>query len=164
MPRCPHENCQDDVNVENMLSGANKLELDNNKFIFKKLLISQLEAQTGLSHCPDETCPGFTTQSHEGHKVCKLCLRIPCARCDHYHPQNMPCIETNGNGNRKRNPFRRLNIKYCPQCRAPTERISGCNHITCPCGYHWHFETQEQWQGYGQGQEYTWGHGLRFRR
>lgn len=28
--------------------------------------------------------------------------------------------------------------KYCPSCRAPTEKIFGCDHITCTnCGYEW---------------------------
>jgi len=25
----------------------------------------------------------------------------------------------------------------CPQCATVTVKISGCNHITCPCGAHW---------------------------
>eukprot|EP00457_Paulinella_chromatophora_P001706 gb/GEZN01001708.1/.p1 GENE.gb/GEZN01001708.1/~~gb/GEZN01001708.1/.p1 ORF type:complete len:758 (+),score=103.96 gb/GEZN01001708.1/:297-2570(+) len=30
------------------------------------------------------------------------------------------------------------NIKPCPKCRAPTEKIEGCNHMTCPrCSYEW---------------------------
>lgn len=28
----------------------------------------------------------------------------------------------------------------CPQCKVPTIRISGCHHITCPCGCHWCYE------------------------
>ena len=29
-------------------------------------------------------------------------------------------------------------MKYCPKCRARTEKISGCNHITCPrCNFNW---------------------------
>lgn len=27
--------------------------------------------------------------------------------------------------------------KCCPKCEAPTVKISGCNHMTCPCDTHW---------------------------
>lgn len=30
-----------------------------------------------------------------------------------------------------------LNKKVCPNCKAPTEKAGGCNHITCICGTHW---------------------------
>jgi hypothetical protein len=30
--------------------------------------------------------------------------------------------------------------KNCPSCDVMTERINGCNHITCNCGTHWCFE------------------------
>lgn len=27
--------------------------------------------------------------------------------------------------------------KSCPGCTAATQKVSGCDHITCPCGVHW---------------------------
>jgi ariadne-1 len=33
--------------------------------------------------------------------------------------------------------FASLNVKKCPKCGVPTERSSGCAHITCRCGYHY---------------------------
>lgn len=29
------------------------------------------------------------------------------------------------------------NAKCCPGCSMRTNRTSGCNHMSCPCGYHW---------------------------
>ncbi|KAH8674263.1 hypothetical protein BX600DRAFT_410795 [Xylariales sp. PMI_506] len=30
-------------------------------------------------------------------------------------------------------------IKCCPGCGTATEKLSGCDHISCPCGQHWCF-------------------------
>lgn len=30
-----------------------------------------------------------------------------------------------------------LGARNCPGCEVPTVKISGCNHITCPCNTHW---------------------------
>ncbi|CAK4780669.1 unnamed protein product, partial [Aphanomyces euteiches] len=27
--------------------------------------------------------------------------------------------------------------KSCPGCKTPTEKVDGCNHMTCVCGQHW---------------------------
>lgn len=37
--------------------------------------------------------------------------------------------------------------KACPKCKTPTVKLSGCNHITCPCDAHW------CWQCGGQFEE-----------
>lgn len=31
-------------------------------------------------------------------------------------------------------------IKACPKCTTATQKISGCNHMSCPCGAHWCWE------------------------
>lgn len=30
-----------------------------------------------------------------------------------------------------------ISSKFCPGCGVLTQKISGCHHITCPCGQHW---------------------------
>ena len=53
----------------------------------------------------------------------------------------------------RRPPAKDVLCKECPSCTVMTERIAGCNHITCPCGTHWCFECRE---GFDQAdQTYT---------
>jgi hypothetical protein len=35
--------------------------------------------------------------------------------------------------------------RRCPGCTRRTERIAGCNHISCPCGMHWCYECGQRW-------------------
>ncbi|KAJ3283393.1 hypothetical protein HK104_010406 [Borealophlyctis nickersoniae] len=43
-----------------------------------------------------------------------------------------PCIN-------KKNNIKEITVVTgeCPRCKVTTEKISGCDHITCPCGAHW---------------------------
>ena len=35
--------------------------------------------------------------------------------------------------------------RRCPGCTRLTERISGCNHISCPCGTEWCYACGKRW-------------------
>lgn len=35
--------------------------------------------------------------------------------------------------------------RFCPGCARPTQRIDGCNHISCPCGTHWCYACGARW-------------------
>lgn len=34
----------------------------------------------------------------------------------------------------------KIQVRHCPECDTATEKLEGCNHITCPCGTHWCFK------------------------
>jgi hypothetical protein len=38
--------------------------------------------------------------------------------------------------------------RACPGCQLRTTRISGCNHMTCPCGYEWCFVCRGSWNSF----------------
>jgi hypothetical protein len=82
-----------------------------------------------FSRCPDH--PGqFTYQGDPGEFRCgeltdgKLCSQMLCSSCHEWHSSNNMCGLA-------------AMAKRCPQCRVPTEKISGCNRISCRCGAHW---------------------------
>jgi hypothetical protein len=56
-----------------------------------------------------------------GHKWCKSCLKTVASS-----EENHRC--KNGNIDRL---MRRKGWKYCPGCRTPVQKESGCNHMTC---------------------------------
>lgn len=35
--------------------------------------------------------------------------------------------------------------RLCPSCGMRTNRVDGCNHMTCPCGYHWCWVCECRW-------------------
>lgn len=91
---------------------------------------------------------------------CDVCKATKCGTCEGYYDANLfhqanPRPEHNGyscadfeivvsNDPRfaaERETIMALrNLPKCPNCSAPTYRIDGCNHITCPCGTHWCYE------------------------
>ena len=64
------------------------------------------------------------------HEFCFLCLKKPHGK--------KPCDE-NGKLDKSLEIFAKNNfIKKCPHCSIITEKINGCNHITCSkCRYQW---------------------------
>ena len=38
-----------------------------------------------------------------------------------------------------------IGAKCCPGCSMRTARTEGCNHMTCPCGYHWCYICECRW-------------------
>ena len=61
---------------------------------------------------------------------CQHCDMIYCVVCFKWHRKN-ECQELDPS------------IKRCPQCGIPTDKISGCNHMTCICGCHWCYQCEK---------------------
>ncbi|CAL5979128.1 Conserved_hypothetical protein [Hexamita inflata] len=55
---------------------------------------------------------------------CATCNHKWCSDCGDWHKPGKTCVQL-------------VNMKRCPSCKIPTDKISGCNHITCNCGAHW---------------------------
>ncbi len=73
--------------------------------------------------------------------ICTECKKI-CEYCEY------ECIEA-GVMNTEPTQFicshcqSNMTYKECPNCKVMTQKIIGCNHIRCPCGYHWCFDCGE---------------------
>ena len=87
--------------------------------------------------CPFPNCNSFLelkdknnneAKCTNGHIFCFLCLKEPHG--------NLPC---KNEINKSMAEYEKNNfVKKCPKCDIITEKITGCNHITCSkCGYQW---------------------------
>ena len=87
--------------------------------------------------CPFPNCNSFLelkdknnkkVKCSNNHTFCFLCLKSPHG--------NLPC---NNEINKSMIEYEKNNfVKKCPKCDIITEKITGCNHITCAkCNYQW---------------------------
>lgn len=107
------------------------------KLYLDKLHEQQLLTDPEIRHCPTRDCNNMfkPTQGQE-YVNCKRCGGHYCAHCLLNHPKSVSCkIAGKMKAQSETTPLNNLNIKQCPQCKFGIERIDGCNHIKCKCGY-----------------------------
>lgn len=63
--------------------------------------------------------------------ICPQCKLFYHSKCHNWHFESDECHVLIGNE------------KQCPNCNVITEKISGCNHISCRCGKHWCFKCEQ---------------------
>ena len=61
--------------------------------------------------------------------TCELCLNAYCSQC-------LLSVHEGECDNHEVEYFEKnLHYRQCKKCRIIVERSSGCNHMTCRCGY-----------------------------
>ena len=150
------EKCNTKMNIDEIitefkeyLSEDDILELERLVLLKKNELVKKYWGVSICTQCPTPDCQngnGFIDEStvmeigrnkfsqHISPIIkCGLCQIIFCKDCGKSHPGKLCEVE----GEEELPP----NIKRCPKCRIPTERIDGCFHMTCDrCNVHWCFE------------------------
>ena len=99
-----------------------------------------------VSFCPTAGCSYMIFyDKNEYHLECPLCQKSYCLQCKSEWHQNITCEEYQLSMKKKKEEedeklfeeyVKGNNFKKCPNCKRWVEKISGCNHITCPCGIH----------------------------
>lgn len=137
--------------------------------IKKRKLESKLRKldQSLYIECNTPDCPGIIYAWKSRNHICSFCKKHYCFDCGDFHsPENCRREQTQQvqlNEEYLKTSMENGEIKACPSCKTPTYRIDGCNHITCPCGFHWHWRDTNRWKGYenrlGQARnhEYVYG-------
>lgn len=89
--------------------------------------------------CPTPDCDYiYRSSENENSKVrthtCPSCFEQLCTSC-HVHHGGYTCAEykdiASGGTEALEKLKKELNIKDCPRCKTPMEKITGCNHMTC---------------------------------
>ena len=96
-----------------------------------------------VTFCPTPGCNYMCFyDKNEFHLNCPLCKRSYCLQCKTEWHKDKTCEEYQLEKKDKDNDIKfeeyakGSNFKQCPNCKRWVEKISGCNHITCPCGSH----------------------------
>ena len=78
----------------------------------------------GYTYCPLH--PKNIYKIPRNHDIkCPHCPNFYCHFCKIWHDPNYICERTI------------IKLPECPFCHHHAEKISGCDHISCPCGKHW---------------------------
>jgi hypothetical protein len=127
-----------------------------------------VQAHPGEYHyCPTPDCPQvYPTGPRNAPLSCPSCLARICSSCHVEYHEGVTCADREDGGDRLFQEWMRIHdVKKCPGCHAPIERLAGCNHMTCTrCHTHtcWVcLETFPQGQGiYDHMREFHGGIGL----
>ncbi|XP_071740721.1 E3 ubiquitin-protein ligase RSL1 [Rutidosis leptorrhynchoides] len=154
---CPDPRCKGEIGPQVCQSFLPKQVLDR----WENVLCESLIMGSDKFYCPFKDCSAMllddgdvTVTSAE----CPHCNRLFCAQCKVAWHAGLDCSEYKSlkTGERDPSDLLLMNIakdkrwKRCPKCAYYVEKIDGCNHIRCRCGYHF---------CYGCGEIYDSSHG-----
>ena len=124
-----------------------------NDFILKESVESH-----GNVFCPNPVCDKVIMMKHnhdrETHSIRCQCNQRFCVKCHGEYHTPATCEEVDKWNTKNQEvddkSYLMLTIKHCFHCGCPSERISGCNHITCPrCRKEWCWLCGGDWSEHG---------------
>jgi len=94
-----------------------------------------------ITFCPTAGCNYMCSyDKNEFHLNCPKCKKEYCLQCKTEWHKNMTCQEYQRSKNKDENDAKfeeyakGSKLKQCPKCKRWVEKVSGCDHIKCPCG------------------------------
>ena len=103
--------------------------------------LAYVQSRPGEFHyCPTPDCPQVYRKSGHGATVlqCPSCLVRICAHCNMEYHESRSCQDRNPEDERLFETWKMgRDVKDCPSCKVPIERMAGCNHMMCT-GCHTH--------------------------
>lgn len=123
----------------------------------RMMAVAMLVDIPGFCWCPKEGCGnGFIIDDSCSFAGCDICKTNVCGKCKEVYHNGETCEEYKARKSESDESFKqsiewkKMNTKNCPKCKAPAEKASGCDHVTCTvCGTEYCFKC---------GARYTPGH------
>lgn len=96
----------------------------------------KVDTNKNLIFCPNTICQELINKSIQP-VVCQKCQTKVCSKCDLKAHQGR-CVNQNNSQFKFWALGTNLGVKNCPKCNSRTEKITGCNHMTCTrCTAEW---------------------------
>ncbi|KAL5542619.1 hypothetical protein UlMin_010329 [Ulmus minor] len=156
-------------NMECMKKGSNDIELEDfrggllPKELIEKWDEARLEASIPESkkyYCPFNDCSALMEYDDEGDLIimeseCPVCHRLFCVVCGVAWHAGLDCEEFQGLNEDKKGKYDLMLMELakenkwmpCPGCKFHVEKIDGCKHISCRCGFQFCYECGSEWIG-----------------
>ena len=149
--KCMESGCNCIV-TRNIISFASKSLLAR----YNEMMLKDYVQSNGNLFCPNPSCNKIIILNHnkDVHTIRCKCNQRFCAKCHGEYHTPATCEEIDKweakNSEIDNDDYLMLTIKHCFHCGCPSERISGCNHITCPrCHKEWCWMCEGDWSGHG---------------
>ncbi|CAL2033768.1 unnamed protein product [Caenorhabditis brenneri] len=177
--QCNYPGCEKPVEPSEILAiilgGPNRIkDFDTAKLhkLVTQVKQAMFNSDQDLQPCNSTDCTGLLSKSRgdpSRYKTCTSCTRQYCRKCLLEPHQGHTCeayarlriadesvrayMESRGPGN----------VKKCPKCATPVDKIDGCHHMECRCGIHFCWlclaMTETSGQMYAHLSEVHGGHG-----
>ncbi|XP_071733529.1 E3 ubiquitin-protein ligase RSL1-like [Rutidosis leptorrhynchoides] len=152
---CPEPECKGEIGPQVCRSIVPKQVLDR----WEDVLCESLIMGSEKFYCPFKDCSAMLVDNG-GLKVtsseCPHCHRLFCAQCKVAWHAGMDCIEYNQKKDvdasdlKLKKMAKNKKWKRCPSCAYYVEKIDGCNHIKCRCGYEFCYRCGKKYSGRNQ--------------
>ena len=105
-----------------------------------------LEADINFRWCPIRNCEGFDVFFTTNKLTCNKCSHEFCFLCaDPWHFDK----KCKGEDKSYMKWASSRKVKNCPNCKVRSEKIGGCDHITCyKCNYYWCWKCMKSMDGH----------------
>jgi len=134
--KCPNISCKKEVAVSDVMCTFRKnneyaTKFENNSFQFA------VESNQEFTHCLTPNCPYVCFMSKDVSTFhCEICRKTYCVKCKTDWHKGITCEQYQEDKRKQSDDefilfAKQMKYQQCPKCQRYTEKIDGCNSVTC---------------------------------